>query len=186
VHRAEAQRPARAVGKKLEAYVNNGHVEIDNNQMENAIRPSAVGKKNWLFVGAPDVGQKSEIIYTLITETCRRYGIEPYEYFRDVLERLPTTNWLRRKAGQAVEGCGIGRSRRLGLRNLRPDQNLPGKSTGRVGDAYTSRTRRSECCRRCGTRPRWDRVGPVESAANLLIVRWLKKPGRRSGDLHPG
>jgi transposase len=79
--------------EKLEVYVGDGHVEIDNNLMENAIRPSAVGKKNWLFIGAAGAGQKSAIIYTF-AETCRRYGIEPYDYFKDVLERLPkTTNW---------------------------------------------------------------------------------------------
>ena len=56
--------------------------------VENAIRPTAVGKKNWLFIGEANAGQRSAIIYTLI-ESCRRRGIEPYTYLRDVLTRLP-------------------------------------------------------------------------------------------------
>lgn len=70
-----------------------GRVEIDNNLIENAIRPTAVGKKNWLFFGPAEAGERSAIIYTLI-ESCRRRGIDPHAYFRDVLTRLPRmTNW---------------------------------------------------------------------------------------------
>jgi hypothetical protein len=58
------------------------------NLVENAIRPTAVGKKNWLFVGDADAGQRSAIIYTLI-ESCRRRGLDPYAYLREVLTRLP-------------------------------------------------------------------------------------------------
>jgi len=56
--------------------------------VENAIRPTAIGKKNWLFIGEADAGQRSAIIYTVI-ETCRRQGLNPYQYLRDVLSRLP-------------------------------------------------------------------------------------------------
>ena len=56
--------------------------------MENAIRPTALGKKNWLFFGSPDAGQRSAIIYTLL-ESCRRRGINQREYLLDVLTRLP-------------------------------------------------------------------------------------------------
>ena len=62
---------------------------IDNNLVENAIRPTAVGKKNWLFMGEAGAGQRGAIIYTLI-ESCRRRRIDPYAYLRDVLTRLPT------------------------------------------------------------------------------------------------
>jgi transposase len=72
----------------LETYLADGRVEIDNNLVENAIRPTAIGKKNWLFVGEADAGQRSAIIYTVI-ETCRRQGLNPYQYLRDVLNRLP-------------------------------------------------------------------------------------------------
>ena len=68
-------------------------MEIDNNGVENAIRPTAVGKKNWLFVDHAEAGQRGAVIYSLI-ENCRRRGIELYSYLRDVLTRLPTmTNW---------------------------------------------------------------------------------------------
>jgi len=72
----------------LEVYLNDGRIEIDNNLVENAIRPTALGKKNWLFIGIADAGQRSAIIYTLI-ENCRRLGIDPYTYLKDVLSRLP-------------------------------------------------------------------------------------------------
>ena len=73
----------------LEVFLRNGKVEIDNNLVENAIRPTAIGKKNWLFMGEAGAGQRGAIIYTLV-ETCRKRGIDPYAYLRDVLTRLPT------------------------------------------------------------------------------------------------
>jgi len=72
----------------LTRHLENGRLEIDNNLTENAIRPSAVGKKNWLFIGHPEAGWRSAAIYSLIV-SCRRRGIEPWEYLRDVLQRLP-------------------------------------------------------------------------------------------------
>ena len=77
----------------LGVYIGDGRVEIDNNLVENSIRPTAIGKKNWLFFGDAEAGQRSAILYTII-ESCRRRGINPYEYLRDVLTRLPyATNW---------------------------------------------------------------------------------------------
>jgi transposase len=76
----------------LEGFLEHGEVEVDNNLVENAIRPTALGKKNWLFFGSEEAGQRSAVIYTLI-ENCRMHGIEPYSYLKDVLARLPhTTN----------------------------------------------------------------------------------------------
>jgi hypothetical protein len=50
-------------------------------------------KRNWLFFGDAQAGERSAIIYTVI-ESCRRHGIDPYEYLRDVFSRLPSaTNW---------------------------------------------------------------------------------------------
>lgn len=74
--------------ESLEVYLCDGRVEIDNNLVENAIRPTAVGKKNWLFFGDADAGQRSAIVYTII-ENCRRHGLDPYAYLRDVLTALP-------------------------------------------------------------------------------------------------
>jgi len=72
----------------LQVYLSDGRIELDNNLVENAIRPTAIGKKNWLFVGVADAGQRGAIIYTLI-ENCRRRRLDPYTYLRDVLTRLP-------------------------------------------------------------------------------------------------
>lgn len=69
-------------------YVAHGQVEIDNNLIENAIRPTAIGKKNFLFIGHPDAGWRSAVIYSVLG-SCRRYGVDPHEYLRDVLRRLP-------------------------------------------------------------------------------------------------
>jgi hypothetical protein len=77
----------------LSVYLGDGRIEIDNNLCENAIRPTAIGKKNWLFIGAAEAGQRGAILYTII-ESCRRRGIDPHAYLRDILTRLPTaTNW---------------------------------------------------------------------------------------------
>ena len=94
-HRPTSQM-GRAIGyalplwKQLLVYVTNGQIEIDNNLVENAIRPTAIGKKNYLFVGHPDAGERSAIIYTLL-ENCKREGINPQEYLQDVLTRRLTT-----------------------------------------------------------------------------------------------
>ena len=72
----------------LEVYLEDGRIEIDNNGVENAIRPTALGKKNWLFIGEADAGDRGAILYTII-ESCRRRGVEPFAYLKDVLTRLP-------------------------------------------------------------------------------------------------
>src|ERR1700721_2511710 len=73
----------------LLVFLENGRIEIDNNLVENAIRPTAVGKKNWLFFGEADAGERGAIIYTVI-EACRRRGLNPFDYLRDVFTRLPS------------------------------------------------------------------------------------------------
>ena len=60
----------------LAVYLQDGRMEIDNNLVENGIRPTAIGKKNWLFVGEAGAGQRGAIIYSLI-ESCRRRKIDP-------------------------------------------------------------------------------------------------------------
>jgi transposase len=72
----------------LRRFVEDGCLEIDNNWIENAIRPSAVGKKNWLFIGHPTAGERSAVIYTLLA-SCRRHRINPFDYLKDLFTRLP-------------------------------------------------------------------------------------------------
>ena len=69
-------------------FVTDGRLEIDNNLVENSIRPTALGKKNWLFFGADKAGDRGAILYTIV-ESCRRRGLDPFAYLRDVLSRLP-------------------------------------------------------------------------------------------------
>jgi transposase len=66
-----------------------GRIEIDNNLVENAIRPTAIGKKNWLFIGEAEAGERGAFLYTIV-ESCRRRGLDPYAYLRDVLTRCRT------------------------------------------------------------------------------------------------
>ena len=73
---------------KLTAYVRHGQTRIDNNLTEQAIRPTKLGAKNWLFIGHPDAGHRAAIIYTIL-ESCRRHQVEPLAYLDDVLRRLP-------------------------------------------------------------------------------------------------
>lgn len=73
----------------LNLYLEHATLEIDNNGVENAIRPTAIGKKNFLFFGSPDSGQTSAVIYSLV-ETCRKLGINPSEYLKELLDALPT------------------------------------------------------------------------------------------------
>jgi transposase len=86
--------PGSAAGAEgLLLFLDDGRLEIDNNLIENAIRPTAIGKKNWRFIGEAEAGQRGAILYTII-ESCRSRGIDPHAYLRDVLTRLPhLTNW---------------------------------------------------------------------------------------------
>ena len=72
----------------LTAHLHHGESRLDNNLVENAIRPSCIGKKNWLFIGHPDAGQRSAILYSLIV-LCQRHGKDPLAYLKDLLTRLP-------------------------------------------------------------------------------------------------
>jgi hypothetical protein len=72
----------------LTRFVNDGVLEMDSNLIENSIRPSALGKKNFLFIGHPEAGERSAVICTLLG-SCRRHGINPFEYLKDLFTRLP-------------------------------------------------------------------------------------------------
>jgi transposase len=74
--------------EKFQEFLKDGRVEIDNNLVENAIRPTAIGKKNWLFFGDADAGQANAVLYTIV-ENCRQHKINPWRYLRDILTLLP-------------------------------------------------------------------------------------------------
>jgi hypothetical protein len=75
----------------LIGYLESGTYCIDNNLVENSIRVPAVGRRRWLFIGHPEAGWRSAVIYSLIV-SCRRRGINPQAYLSDVLRRLPSMN----------------------------------------------------------------------------------------------
>ena len=91
--------PASVIGKaiayslkrweKLCVYVTDGRLSIDNNPVENAVRPVAIGRKNYLFAGSHEAAQRAAMIYSLLA-TCRMQNINPYEWLKDVLERMPS------------------------------------------------------------------------------------------------
>ncbi len=73
----------------LTRYLNDGAVPIDNNRVENTIRPWALGRSNWLFAGSLRSGKRAAAIMSLI-QSARMNGHDPFAYLKDVLTRLPT------------------------------------------------------------------------------------------------
>lgn len=73
---------------RLSRYVNDGRVHIDNNLIENAIRPLAIGRKNYLFCGNDASAYRAAIVYSLIG-TCKSAGIDPRLWMEDVLRKIP-------------------------------------------------------------------------------------------------
>jgi transposase len=73
----------------LVRFIKDGTLPIDNNWVENQIRPIAIGRNNWLFAGSLRAGKRAAAIMSLV-QSARLNGHDPYAYLRDVLERLPT------------------------------------------------------------------------------------------------
>jgi transposase len=73
---------------KLLAYLYDGCLEIDNNMVENAIRPNALGRKNYLFAGSHQAAQRAAMFYSFFG-TCTKNNINPFDWLKDVLERIP-------------------------------------------------------------------------------------------------
>ena len=73
----------------LTRYLNDGAVPLDNNRVENTIRPWAPGRSNWLFAGSLRSGKQAAAIMSLI-QSARMNGHDPFAYLKDVLTRLPT------------------------------------------------------------------------------------------------
>jgi len=72
---------------QLIMYLNDGRYEIDNNRVENLIRPFALGRKNWLFMGSPRGAHAGALFYTLIA-TAKANQLSPFGYLRYVFERI--------------------------------------------------------------------------------------------------
>ncbi len=74
--------------KKLSLYVTDGRYKIDDNMVENSIRPLAIGRKNYLFCGDDDAAQRAAVVYSLLA-TCKAYNINGRDWLEDVLRRMP-------------------------------------------------------------------------------------------------
>ena len=71
----------------LNRYLDDGRLAIDNNAAERALRPVAVGRKNWLFAGSAEGGKRAAVLYSIIG-SCALQNVEPWAYLKDVLQRL--------------------------------------------------------------------------------------------------
>ena len=76
--------------QRLNVYLSDGEVEIDNNLIENSIRPLALGRKNWMFAGSPKGAEWASVAYSIIA-TAKLHGLDPYEYICVLLKELPKT-----------------------------------------------------------------------------------------------
>ncbi len=72
---------------RLEVYLTDGRVLIDNNLIENTIRPLALGRKNWLFAGSHDAAQRNAMMYSFLG-TCKLNKVEPFEWFKNTLNKI--------------------------------------------------------------------------------------------------
>jgi hypothetical protein len=100
--------------------VDGGHIDIDNDEVENAIRPFDAGKKNRLSTAHPKAGQRSAIFSTII-ENCRLCAINPLKYPCDVVSGvMARSRWPRNRAAAApVEGGPRCQPRKTGSRDSR-------------------------------------------------------------------
>jgi transposase len=111
---------ARGQWAGLERYVSSGALEIDQNLVENAIRPSALGKKNWMFIGSEASGKTSAILYTIV-ESAKRHGLEPKGYLHHLLETLPkSTN----KQVPALTPAAVAKTQARRQRQLKAEPHL--------------------------------------------------------------
>ncbi|MCB9035956.1 MAG: IS66 family transposase [Lewinellaceae bacterium] len=89
--------PSSAIGKAIQYALNrwknmawflaDGNIEIDNNLVENIIRPAAIGRKNYLFAGSHEAAQRTAMFYTFFA-ACKHHGIDPEKWLTDVLNRI--------------------------------------------------------------------------------------------------
>lgn len=77
--------------KELTLFTTDGQLEIDNNRIENEIRPIALGRKNYLFAGSHESAQRIAMIYSLLA-SCRSNGLDPMKWLTQTLEELPNRN----------------------------------------------------------------------------------------------
>ncbi|MHA6688502.1 IS66 family transposase [Mesorhizobium sp. A556] len=84
---AKAIRYALSRWEALVRFTTDGHLEMENNAAERAIRPLALGRRNWTFAGSDSGGQRAAALYTII-ETARMNGLDPEAYLADLMGRI--------------------------------------------------------------------------------------------------
>jgi hypothetical protein len=89
---------------RLTVFLKHPAIEIDNNWCENAIRPLALGRKNWLHLGSPQAGKSAAAIVSVI-ETCHRLAINPREYLLAVLPKI--ADWPARLIGELTPAAWL-------------------------------------------------------------------------------
>jgi hypothetical protein len=89
---AKAVAHALGLWDKLTVYLYHGHLQIDNNLIENAIRPIALGRKNYLFAGSHAAAQNAAMLYSFLG-SCQRNNLNPHEWLSDVLAKLNSTDY---------------------------------------------------------------------------------------------
>lgn len=93
----------------LERYARDGRLAIDNNPAERAVKLVAIGRKNWLFADSEAGGKRAAMLYSVIY-TCKRMGLDPLEYLRDVLARVaahPSSKIWELTPRGWMEACGL-------------------------------------------------------------------------------
>ena len=75
------------IKSRLSLYADTSLLHIDNNPVENSIRPVALGRKNYLFAGSHSAAQRAAMFYSLLA-TCKNHGINPYDWLSDVLNKI--------------------------------------------------------------------------------------------------
>ena len=85
----EAIRHALKIWDRLLVYTTDGKLLPDTNRVENAIRPTKIGLKNYMFQGNEQGARRAAVLYSLL-ETCKKNDIDPYEWLKDVYTRIPT------------------------------------------------------------------------------------------------
>ena len=86
----EAVTYARNQWTALNVYVTDGRLAMDNNLAERAVKPFAIGRKNWLFFGSDDGGRRLAILSSF-TATCQQFGVNPWTWLKETLTNLPNT-----------------------------------------------------------------------------------------------
>lgn len=89
--------------KKLSLYVTDGRYRIDDNMVENSIRPLAIGRKNYLFCGDDDAAQRAAVVYSLLA-TCRAHSINERDWLEDILRRMPEYELGRKDCSDLLPG----------------------------------------------------------------------------------